>query len=1039
MFLPELSIRRPVTVTVMVLLFVIFGIIGMGRLGILLFPDVDFPVISVSTTWLNARPEEVDNNVTDELEDSLGGIEGIKHISSESYQGLSRIMIEFELFKDVDVASEEVRDKVFRVINNLPEDSESPLIEKIDINANPVIWMAFFGQRSIEELTDYADKTIKPLFQKLKGVGDVWVYGQKRKVRIWLNRDRLARYNLGVDEIIRAIKAQHIEVPGGKVESLSKEFLIRTMGEFPTEEMFNELIVAYRQGSAIRIRDMGYAEAGREDFVSETRYSSDKKLVYKAAAIGIAPRSGANEVEMARLVKKEAENIRKQLPPGTFLEIASDDTDFIESSIKEVKLQLILGGIAAALVVLLFLQNIRTTIFTSIAIPTSIISTFAAIYAFGFTINNLTMLALVTAVGLVIDDSIIMEENIYRHRFELNKPAMRAALEGSREIGFAVIASTLTLAGVFLPVAFMGGLVGRFFKEFALTMAFAVGWSMVVALTLEPMLASRFLKAGGEKWLLFRTFDALMGRLRTLYRQGITWVLDHRYVVNLLIVLALVGGGIFLRFIGKEFVTSEDKSQFLISIENPLSYSIYKTDGVVRQIEKFIQEMPEVKNYWVISGASPSFVPEASKGLLYVNLVSKDERKKSQLELMAEVRQKIKTIPDTIGLVSELSMVGGGTRGEEIQLVLQGPSLQGLDTYSRKIMGRMAKIRGIVDIDRSLELEKPEVRIKINRDKAADLGVDARTIADTVGALMGGVDVVEFKSQGESYDVRLRLLDEERTVPKDVDQIWIHTQKGETLNLASLVTLETGVGPSVISRLDRQRAVFIFANLAKGKTLGEAKQEINKMLDEELPEGYAYKYMGRSEAFGETIYYLAFAFALATILTYMILSAQFESFIFPLSIMMGIPLSFIGAFGLLFITGNTLNLFSMIGLILLVGLPAKNGILLVDRTNQLRKEGLPLKEAIVEAASTRLRPILMTAVSTTAGVLPVALGFGIGSESRQPIGVAIAGGILSSTLLTLVVVPVIYNYLDRFTQISIFTKIKKRVWAHEEERRENPS
>ena len=1039
MFLPELSIRRPVTATVMVLFLVIFGLIGMRRLGISLFPNVDFPVISVSTTWLNARPEEIDNNVTDELEDSLGGIEGIKHISSESYQGLSRVMIEFELFKDVDVAAEEVRDKVFRVINNLPEDSESPLIEKIDINANPVIWMAFFGQRSIEELTDYADKTVKPLFQKLKGVGDVWIYGQKRKVRIWLNRDQLARYNLGVDEVIRVIKAQHIEVPGGKVESSSKEFLIRTMGEFPTEESFNELIVAYREGNAIRIRDLGYAEAGREDFTSETRYSADKKLVNKAAAIGIAPRSGANEVVMARLVKKEVENIRKTLPPGMFLEIASDDTAFIESSIKEVKFQLILGGIAAALVVLFFLQNIRTTIFTSIAIPTSIISAFAAIYAFGFTINNLTILALVTAVGLVIDDSIIMEENIYRHRFELNKPAMQAALDGSKEIGFAVIASTLTLVGVFLPVAFMGGLIGRFFKEFALTMAFAVGWSMFVALTVEPMLASRFLKPGGEKWLLFRTFDAMMGRLRIFYRQGITWVLDHRYVVNLIIVLALLGGGIFLRFIGKEFVTPEDKSQFLVSIENPLSYSIYKTDGVVRQIEKFIQETPEVKNYWVISGASGSFVPEASKGLVYVNLVPKNERKKSQLELMAEIREKIKIIPDTTALVSELSLVGGGTRGEEIQLVIQGPNLQGLDRYSREVMGRMAKFRGIVDIDRSLELEKPEIRIKINRNKAADLGVDARTIADTVGAFMGGVDVAEFKSGGESYDVRLRLVNKERTLPTDLDQIWLHTQKGEAINLASLVTIETGVGPSVISRLDRQRAVFIFANLVKGKTLGEAKQEINKMVKKVLPEGYTCKYMGRSEAFEETIYYVAFAFVLATILTYMILSAQFESFIFPLSIMMGLPLSFIGAFGLLFITGNTLNLFSMIGLILLVGLPAKNGILLVDRTNQLRKEGLPLKEAIVEAAGTRLRPILMTAVSTMAGVIPVALGIGIGSESRQPIGVAIAGGMLSSTLLTLVVVPVIYSYLDRFTQISLFSKIKKRVWVQAEKRKENPS
>jgi len=1031
MFLPEVCIRRPVTATVMVLILVVFGLIGMGRLGILLFPDVQFPVVSISTTWLNARPEEVDNSVTDKLEDSLSGIEGIKHISSESYQGLSRIMIEFELYKDVDVASEEVRDKVSRILTKLPKDSESPIVEKLNINANPVIWMSLFGQKPIEELTDYADKTIKPLFQKLKGVGDVPIYGQERKARIWLNRERLARFNIGVDEVIGAIKAQHLEVPGGKVESPTKEFLIRTMGEFPTEDSFNELIVAYRGVNPIRIRDLGYAAAGREDLTSETRYSPDKHVVHKAVAIGIAPRSGANEVDMARLVKKEVENIRRILPLGMFIDIASDDTVFIESSIQEVKFQLLLGGIAAALVVLLFLQNIRTTIFTSIAIPTSIISTFAAIYAFGFTINNLTMLALVTATGLVIDDSIIMEENIYRHRFDLDKPARLAAFEGSKEIGFAVIASTLTLAGVFLPVAFMGGIIGRFFKEFALTMAFAVGWSMFVALTIEPMLASRFLKAGGEMWWIFRTFDSMMGSLRALYRQGIGWMLDHRSVVNLLILGSVLAGGIFLTLLGKEFVTPEDRSQFLINIESPLSYSIYKTDNVIRRIENFIQRMPEVKSYWVVSGISGTGVPEATKGILFVNLLPKNERKKSQLALMAELRQKIKMVPDVRALVSEVSLLGGGLREEKIQLVIQGPRLEGLDKYSREVMGRMAKIPGIVDINRGLELEKPELRIKINRNKAADVGVDARTIADTVGALMGGVNVVEFKSGGKSYDVRLRLLNKERNLPTDLDQIWIHTQKGETINLSSLVTIETGVGPSVINRLDRQRSVTIFANL-ENKPLGEIQAKVNQIIKKVLPEGYTYKYVGQSEVFGETVYYIAFAFVLASILTYMILSAQFESFVYPLSIMMGLPLSFVGAFGLLYITGNTLNIFSMIALVLLVGLPAKNGILLVDRTNQLRKQGMPLKEALVEAAGTRLRPILMTAVSTMAGVIPVALGVGIGSESRQPLGIAIAGGMLSSTLLTLVVVPVIYSYLDEFTRIGLFSKIKKKVWVEED-------
>ncbi|MFH0812496.1 MAG: efflux RND transporter permease subunit [Pseudomonadota bacterium] len=1032
MFLPEFCIRRPVTATVMVLLLVVFGIIGMGRLGVLLFPDVDFPVVAVTTIWPSARPEEVDTNITDELEDALGGIEGIKHIASDSYQGISRITIEFELYKDVDVGAQEVRDKISSILYKLPEDAEVPVIDKVDINANPVIWMSLFGQRPIEEITDYADKTIKPLLQKLEGVGNVYVYGREREVKIWLNRDRLARYNIGVDEVIRVIKAQHIEVPGGKVESSTKEFVIRTLGEFHTEAAFNDLIVAYRQGNAIRIRDLGYAEAGREDFISEVRYFSPGNKVYKAVGVGVAPRSGANEVEMSRLVKKEVTTIRQMLPPGMFIEISSDDTIFIETSIEEVKFQLLIGGIMAALVVFLFLQNVRTTIFTSIAIPTSIISTFAAIYAFGFTLNNLTMLALVSAVGLVIDDSIIMEENIYRHRFELKKPAMQAALEGSREIGFAVLASTLTLAGVFLPVAFMGGIVGRFFKEFALTMAFAVGCSMFVALTIEPMLASRFLKPGGERWLIFRTFEHIMNKGREVYRHYIALLLNHRYLVIFLMLLALLGGGYFFKMIGKELITSEDRSQFMVNIECPLSYSIYKTDKAITHVEKLLQEPPEVESYFVVSGYSVTGVPEANKGLFFVSLVPKTKREKSQQQLMVEVRRKLKTIPDLRALVSEVSLLGGGTREEEVQFVIQGPGLEGLDNYSRQIMDRMEKLPGFVDIDRNLELEKPEVRLLIDRDKAADLGVDVRTIADAVGALIGGIDVVEFKSGGESYDVRLRLLEDERTLPTDVDRIWVHTQKGETVDLASFVSIQTGVGPSVINRMDRQRAVTIFANL-ENKTLGEAQKEINQILKEILPEGYTTKYMGRGEAFRETGYYIMFAFVLATILTYMILSAQFESFVYPLSIMMGLPLSFVGAFGLLYFTGNTLNIFSMIALVLLVGLPAKNGILLVDRANQLRAQGTPLKEALVEAAGTRLRPILMTACSTMAGVIPVALGIGVGSESRQPMAIAIAGGMFSSTLLTLVVVPIIYSYLDDFTRLRIFSRIKRRVWVDEDE------
>jgi hydrophobic/amphiphilic exporter-1 (mainly G- bacteria), HAE1 family len=1032
MFLPELCIRRPVTATVMVSILVIFGIIGLDRLGVMLLPDVDLPVASVSTIWRNARPEEVDRSVTNELEDGLGSIEGIKHINSESYQGLSRIVVEFELYKDIDVAAQDVRDKVSTRLASLPEDAEFPIIEKLDVNAQPVMWGALCGQRAIEELTDYADKVIKPRLQKLEGVGDVSIHGQNREVKIWLNRDRLATYNLGVDEVIGAIKSQHLEVPGGKVESPDKEFVVRTEGEFLSEAAFNELIIAYREGSPIRIKDLGRAEAGREDLNSEVRFYTGKgtKEPDRAVALGIVPRSGANDVAMARLVRAEIEDVKKSFPAGMRFEVASDNTVFVQESIREVQYQLLLGGFMAAVVILLFLQNIRTTIFSSIAIPTSIISTFAAVYAFDFSLNNLTMLALVTATGLVIDDSIIMEENIYRHRFELNKSALTAALDGSREIGFAVVASTLTLAGVFLPVAFMGGIIGRFFQEFALTLAFAVFASMFVALTIEPMLASRFLKPGGEKWQVLRRFESVMHRGTALYRRCLAWFLERRYLVVLIMVAALVLGRVFFLHLGGELVTPEDRSEFHIFVETPLSYSIYKTDEVMRSVEQRVREIPELDNYFVMSGYSERGGAEANKGKVWVNLIPKNERARSQQEIMRETRRLLKDIPDLKAMVSEVSIIGGGDRSEEVQLMVQGPSLEGLDRYSQEIVRRLALIPGVVDVDRSLELEKPEVRVIIDRNKAADLGVEVKTIADAVGALIGGVTVVDFKERGESYDVRLRLTDKERNLPTDLDRIWIHTRKGETVELSSIATLQTGVGPNSVNRRDRQHAVSIFANV-EGTTMGEVQGAIDQTIAEVLPEGYRSAYIARAEVAQETGPYVRFAFYLAVLLTYLVLAAQFESFIYPFSIMMGLPLTFVGAFGFLAMTGNSYNIYSMLAMVLLVGLPTKNGILLIDRANQMRRQGMALKEALLEAAGTRLRPILMTAASTMAGVIPVALGIGVGSESRQPMAIAIAGGMFSATVLTLIVVPIIYSYLDGFTRLGLFGKIKKRLWVEE--------
>ncbi|WP_305046905.1 efflux RND transporter permease subunit [Geoalkalibacter sp.] len=1027
MFLSDMSIRRPVTATMLVASLVIFGLIGFSRLGVSLFPDVDYPMVTVTTTWDNARPEEIDNEITDQLEDAIAGVSGIKHIISQSMEGRSRITIEFELHKDLDIAAQEVRDKVSARLRRLPSEADVPVVDKLDINAQPIMWLAVTGQRAIEDLTRLADEQVRPILQKIDGVGEVRLGGAREKqVHIRLMRERLAAYRIGVDEVINAIRQQHVEIPGGKIESAEKEFLIRTVGEFETAEAFNDLIVAYRDGTPIRLSRLGYAEAGRTEERPAGRFTN-RDGVERTAALGVTPRSGANEVAIARQVRALLPDIRAGLPEGMAIHVATDTTRFIEQSIDEIKFQLVLGGLAAALVILLFLQNIRTTLISAVAIPSSIIATFGCMYAMGFTMNNMSMLALVLAVGLVIDDAIVMVENIFRHRTALNKGPMLAAFEGSREIGFAIISTTLAMAGVFLPVAFMGGMIGRFFFEFAVTVAFAIACSTFVALTVVPMLCSRFLKRGSPNLQVFRVFDRGMAWLSDFYRRWMHRFLAHRVLVLLLAGAALVAGGWLYQILGKEFITEEDQSRFVVRLQTPLSYAVDKTDEVLRRVEEELRQIPEVSHFFSFTGWGG-----ANRASAFVTLVPKSERARSQREIQTEVRQILRRMPDVRGSATPISPLGGGQRNEDIQFVIQGPDLAEIDRISLAVMNRLEETPGYSGITRDLEIGKPEVRVRIDREKAADAGINVREIATAVGALLGGIEVATFREGGRSYDVRLRLQAEQRLLPTDIKRIYLRGGDGELRDISNFASIEEGVGPSVINRLDRQRSATVYANLEGGNLLGDAMPEVQRLAAEFLPEGYTTKFTGSAETFQETDQYVIFAFLLATLLTYMVLAAQFESFSQPFAIMMGLPMAFLGAFGLLWLLGNTFNLFSMIGLVLLIGLVTKNGILLIDYTNQLRAKGLTLNEALVEAGATRLRPILMTAISTIAGVLPVAIGFGEGSESRQPMAVAISGGLLSSTFLTLAVLPVMYSYLDQMGRWRTVERFKNWILAREE-------
>ncbi len=1028
MFLSEFSIRRPVTATMLTLLLLVFGIIGLKRLGVDLFPDVDFPMVTVSTIWENSRPEEVDDNVTDELEDAIGEVADLKHISSKSLEGSSFILVSFELSRNVDMAAQEVQEKVSGKIGKIPHEAEKPVMDRIDVSAQPVVWFCLYGRYPIEELTEYAKDFIRPFFQKLHGTGEVPLRGvREREVRIWLNRDKLTAYDITAAEVIAAVKKRHIEIPGGKVESSRKEFLVRTMGEFPTPESFGQMVIAYHKGTAVKLKDVGYAKSGREDNRSIARFTNSERKRYKGVGIGVTPRSGENKVAVARLAKAEMKKIQELLPPGMHLDLTSDSSEFIEDSIDEVQLHLIIGGIMAAFSICFFLQNISATLIASIAIPASIVGTFSFMYFFGFTMNNMTMLGLTMAVGLVIDDAIVMVENIFRHRM-MGKSAMQAARDGAREIGFAVISITFALLAVFLPVAFMGGIVGKFFLEFAVTVATAVGISAFIALTLIPMLSSRFLRTTANK-KKFHGIDSFIDGISGYYRRLISQCLRHKLMVMALAVLSFGLGIWMLSIIGVNFIRDEDESKFLLRLETPLEYSLEKTDSVVARVESVLKGTDEVSKFFSITGFSgETAVPQSNKAIIFVTLTGRSQRQRHQEAVMSDLRSKMTLIPDLQVIVSPESILGTTSQEADIQFVIRGPDLKILDRVSTELITRLKKIPGLVDLDRDLELGKPEIQVDINRNLCADSGVSVSDIAHTIGALIGGEDAAEFKKDGKSYDVRVRLVEDERRKPEDLERLRVRSDKGELLELRNFVTLKHSFGPSVINRLDRQRSVTIFANL-EGKVLGDAMPEIEQIAEVILPEGYTTSYMGRSEAFQETGYYISIAFFLAVVLTYMVLASQFESFVHPFTIMTSLPLAFVGAFGLLLLTGNSFDLFGMIGLVLLVGLVTKNSILLIEFANQKRAQGMEVSQALIEAGSIRLRPILMTAISTIAGILPVALGLGAGSERRQPMALVVAGGMLSSTFLTLIVVPVIYSYLDRFSNLSLFRFIKRKTLA----------
>lgn len=1018
MWLADTSIKRPVFATMVILGIVLLGIVSYPRIGVDLFPKVEFPIVNISTTLRGASPEIMDIDVTDKIEEAVNTINGVKSITSTSTEGRSQVVVEFNLDRDIDVAVQDVREKISAVRGSLPQDIDEPVIEKVDPDATPVIWIALSGEKSIRELSTYANEVLKEQIQKINGVGAIRIAGLRlRQVRVWLDAGKLSAYNITAHDVFRTLQRENVELPGGRIEGNTKEFAVKVKGEFTNIQAFNDIIVGSSVGgslggSPIRLKDVGRVEDGMAEKRSITKFNG-----IPAVGLGIQKQSGTNTVEVVDRIKKELVSFRKSLPSGMKLDISFDQSMFIKRSIAEVQHHLIYGGLFASLAVLLFLRSIRVTIISAIAIPTSIISTFAIMNAFGFTFNNMTMLGLSLSVGILIDDAIIVIENIHRH-IEKGMTVMEAASSATKEIGMAVMATTLAIVVIFLPVAFMKGIIGMFFFQFALTVVFAVLVSLFVSFTLTPMLSSRYLKGASHagstpKSWLSRLSDKVEGvykYIEDIYRKLLTIAMNHRAIVIVSALTIFIVSLFVTRFLGKEFVPSEDQSRFVVRLEAPIDYSVDEIGKLFSGAEDIISNTPEVKSVFYGQGS----FGDVNKGMMFIGLNPKAERNRSQQEIMKELRKKFSKVPGLKGTAEDISLIGGGMRNVPIQYAIRGRDLAGLQQYSKRIVSEFAKLPGIVDVDTSFEAGKPEVRIYIDRDKAADLGVDVTTVAETVNFLISGeVNVTKFKdeSRGRRYDVRMRLNPEDRKTPGDLERLYCRAKDGRLVELSNIVSIQEGGGPSVINRIDRQRSVMVFANL-EGKTLGQAMTELDSISAKILPPDYTTSYKGMAETMGESFGYLIFALILGVILAYMVLASQFESFIHPITVLLSMPFSFIGAFVALLITGQTLNIFSFIGLILLMGLVKKNAILLVDYTNTLRAQGMERREAILTAGPVRLRPILMTTFAMVMGMMPIAIGIGEGSETRAPMAVATIGGLLTSLFLTLVVVPVVYELFD---------------------------
>ena len=1059
--LAEICVRRPVFATVIILILTVIGGFSFFTLGVDRFPKIDIPTVSIQTTNQGAAPQEIETEITDIIEGVVNTVPGIDEMRSTSSQGRSNVTINFNLEKDPDLATQEVRDKVSTIINRLPETADPPIVRKSDPDSQPVLVYAISAPRSSIELTTLVQNQIQERIESADGVGEVVVFGgRQREIKIYIEPDRLRAFNLSVTEVSNALRAQNLELPGGRLDEGARTVTLRTLSRITRVEDFNDIIITTKNGYPVKVSDVGRVEDSGVDPQSAASLNG-----VPSVSLGIRKQSGANTIAVIRGVKQRMAEIQPLLPPDIKIAVTRDQSEFIETSLHAIEEHLIVGGLLAALIVFLFLWNFRSTIIAALAIPTSIIAAFALIAALGYSLNQMTMLALTLMVGIVIDDAIVVLENIYRFVEEKGMHPFQAAIEGTREIGLAVMATTLSLLAVFIPVGFMSGIVGRFMSSFGLTSAAAIAVSLIVSFTLTPMLAARWIKppketitpeglplgAGGDGdngndgletkhesgrvEHVAKEHSSKGGRFYRPIDRSYMWMLRlamaHRWVVVLISILVIASIWPLYKYVGYNFLPDEDESAFQVSLRMPQGTSLAATQSVLERIARDTREqIPGVEATLVNAGGGGFGGGSPNAGSVQVRLKPVEDRKYSQTELIQQTRDMIRKrkypkeyVITASGGSSIGASLGGGRGGSSLGFFISGPDIQKLDEYSNKLVERIKKDQNFRDADRSLQLSSPEVRIIIDRQRAADLGVKAGDVAQALNTLAAGQRVTTYSEGSDQYDVVVRAGEEFRRTRESLSNFTVASSNGGTVGLEKLVRLEDGESPASIDRLNRQRQVTVTASFAPNGSESEGLAAVQRYATElNMEPGYRTGVTGQSKELQRANQSFMLAFLLSFVFMYLILAAQFESFIHPVTILLTLPLSIPFALLSTLIAGQRLNIFSALGILLLFGIVKKNAILQIDHTNELRAHGMERYSAILQANRDRLRPILMTTIALVAGMIPLIVGSGAGAATNRSIGVLVVGGQSLCLLLTLLAVPVFYSLFE--------DAMESRVWAH---------